>query len=900
MVDLLGGDGKTYTFPDDKKADALANGFTEVAKTEPTKASVLNPVGPDVAPLVGGAGPIPLPEEPNQSLVEPPGAGPVGKAAAAKTEPQIGLIGGDKNLYMFPRDKYEEALKQGFTPASQEQIDAAQKGPLGLLPQDKVGRTIESGLVGAIEHLPFVQEAPAPPGFTPEEMAKRENKAAYYIGAGGGEIAGALGPLSTAAKAVPLIPALGAYGKAAQLAAQGAVYSASPVTKSLLEGNFADAGIEALSGSLINIGLHGMGGLVGAISERSGAYQKVLDEHLAEKAATEAASGVGGDETAAVQNAIGKAMKMTPKQIVDLGDQLRPMMKSAGVVPEDFVKDNGQAVIEKLQALEKSGPEIGKAIKELDTLPGKESIIEKSLLDASKEIKAQAPEAFAKADLDEQIARLKAISPKDSEKLIQSAVELYGNDGLLAQRRALGKMLPSEKQALSVLSPIIDELEGTARKGTFADAQKFKQFVGEQTNWTDNKFANRLRKQSYGHVVDALSGEGGAEDLAAQQLAASGRGNIANITDGLAKQRALYSYYKTFGDIVDKKAASMMPEDLMAKIVGTHGSHRAVPIMMMHLLGVPTPVSVVAGIGLPFLKSFMQKRAVLGAARKLLADDSQKITQAVIGVAQKHNEEISKGAKELISSMGRGLNAAAVSAPVRVMDHYMNSDGVGEAEDKQSNALRNALGKNLSDPEAFANNVSHPISLLKQAGLDSVAQKYSDHQLRLMKVIQSFQPNDPSSQTPHPFAANVDEGEILPETKQRYHNALKLAADPQHLFEKIRQGTITPGDVAIVAAVNPMTLQRMREELVKEAMKSKPDLTYQNRLSVGVFMGGNIDESTDQIPVLQSVYGQAPPMGSAGTPPAKKGRKAGAAATQSAKAASNYLTTAEKAAGHGM
>jgi hypothetical protein len=101
---------------------------------------------------------------------------------------------------------------------------------------------------------------------------------------------------------------------------------------------------------------------------------------------------------------------------------------------------------------------------------------------------------------------------------------------------------------------------------------------------------------------------------------------------------------------------------------------------------------------------------------------------------------------------------------------------------------------------------------------------------------------------------------------------MEVAQDPVSLLERVKNNTITNYDVAVAAAVNPNTMNKLRQAVMTEAMKAHPNMTYQQRISASILMGTNIMDSAEQVPTLQGAFAQTAAPNS---PPGGKGSKGG-------------------------
>lgn len=482
--------------------------------------------------------------------------------------------------------------------------------------------------------------------------------------------------------------------------------------------------------------------------------------------------------------------------------------------------------------------------------------------------------------------------PDQPQELLDWAKHNEEFKNALAEQKALPPLPPSAMQAKYALEPMLQEIDASIRQGSFKNTQALKGKIRGQTNFNggDNDLINNYRKTAYSIVRDNLAN---AEDAAAMK-----KGADPAIVQGLRKDRALYTFHSLLKDIADRISAKETPDvGTFEKIFGATRHERALPIIALHMLGVNPVIAVGAGLALPFAKKALAQRSFGKALATALGKTAPNEADTVVHALHIQEIKINEAVKSTIKALGSSAAARSVQS-----NHDMHGDGMKNmvpdhiAENDRLNTLRNAIADNVSKPDQFASHLGNITSGLRQEGLGQVADEYTQHQLRLMKVLQTILPADPSLAKSHPFAARVNINEISPATKDKYNRALSVASDPTRLLEMVKSNNITASDVAIAAAVNPATLQKIREALVDEAQKSKPNLSYQQRLSLGILMGTNIDESTTQVPILQSVYPPPqPPSAPNGGNALKKGGQSPKMQTGAEERLNNsYLTASEK------
>ena len=530
------------------------------------------------------------------------------------------------------------------------------------------------------------------------------------------------------------------------------------------------------------------------------------------------------------QNKLLRTFGVTPAKQEALRDSLKTAMESAGIDEGDDLK----SALAKFQKLEESGPAIGKAIKLLDTADGKENVINNALA-------------------------------KTSNQLNDMTSTLVGAE---------------KKQATKALKDIQEQITAISKKDglSFADTQGLKRFVAEQTNFADSKLSNRIKRQAYGILRSNLIG---AEDTVATQIGG------AEISNGLKQDRGAYAMQQLFGDAIDRAENKLGNKSSFLESL--HTQRHGVYGLLGHLLlpGHGTVIGVGLSAGKSLLDMAKEKSAFTGAVKTILKDSNSPASDMILESVKKQDDVITKSAKGLLSAID-GVKTPIKAGATRAISEWLPNNGAGKSKSKQLTELREMASQEKINPAMVANHLANLTAPLRKEGLDAVADAYTDHQLRLMKVIQMLIPNDDSSITnAHPFSANVERKEITADTEERYKRALTVAINPTHLLELVKNNQITTRDVAIATATNPSTLQKLRNALIDEALKAKPDLSYQHRLSLGIALGMDLDQNTEQLPIIQGMYSaQAVPQG---------GGKSKMNESKAKDISGNYLTSSQKA-----
>lgn len=808
-VAILAPDGTPGSIPEENLKAAIAAGgklapTPEAPGLVPPEAH--EPVAPGVDPSSAAKGfvaPVLLKDKATGEArpVDPndvPKLLAAGSHEVANPDQPVQVVSPDGTLGEVPGGNLAEALKAGGRLPTDADLEGA-----GIRQQAKqdfgAGTTAALGLGGALQ--PLVDAVARRTGvITPEQQqqieqvrdtAEEEHPAAYWAGRVPGEVATAIGTGDVAEG----ISGAAKLTGLAKVATEGAAYAIEPVATAIVNKDPAGAAEALALGVAGNIGLHAVFSL-GA--KAAGA--------VAERAASKVGEVASAEERRVAENTVLKAYGVPAAKREAAREMLPALHDAVGITSEDTEK----TALQKLTKLEESGPRIGKAIEALDKADTKGELIFNAMAKSSDELKAV-------------------------------TARLVGEEA---------------DQSASALKPIIRQINEIAAKPEvgFTDTQGLKRFIGEQTNFGDNKLANRVRQEAYDVVRKNIME---AENAAAEKVGGS------DVLEGLKADRATYTLHKFFGDFAERQASKEVDSGPHAFHLARHG----LAAMAGHLIGLPAPVSVALSVGEVAARKALKGR-VFGNAVKAVSGSTTPNTSLALDAIKALDSRVATGAKDLLSSL-TSREVATHAAAIDPIGKLLPGGGLGQTHAQQVRALRTAVNQHQDNPAGVSDHLANLTAPLHDEGLAPVADAYTQHQLRLMKVIQSVLPADPKMAMPHPFAAEVKSDDIAPEVKARYERALTIATDPDRLNALVKSNTISQLDVAIAAATNPSTLQKMRDALVNEALKSKPDLSYQQRLSLSIMMGQNLDQSTAQLPVLQGAFTAPPPSGSVGKPPAK-------------------------------
>lgn len=812
MVPMVGPDGSSGIIPEDRVPDAVAAGFKP----------------PIEAPLAAQAeSPAARPELPQEETMVP-------------------MVGPDGTKGLIPESKAAEAIAAGFKRsglAESPKEDTGLASVLAPLREATLGRLGQTD-PNAVEQTPEARApAVATPGAAgavqaaiggafaqgPEQLRQQEaTEAAHPTASTVGDVLqfglGA-GPLGAASSAVTKAAKLTGLAKTV---VEGAIWGTPTAAEKLINGDPA-AAAEALAFSVAgNVGLHAV----------FSAGSRLLAP--AAKLGVEEASKIIGD----VVGQKGEAINA-------LADHMAPLMKDVGLAENE----TRAGFIKKINAAVDADKTVGKAYEAIGKAPLAGEELQGALRKSVEDLQALpgAEESGVKKIADKlgELDRKKDLTWRDARDLKKWLRELPEEaEAAVAKEAPRVARTGAEIAEYLKAHPDIPAGEALQNPGKFPDVfSKPGEALGQEAQASSRAIAD-AKDIVHANLMTA-------QNALVEQL---GPKAGAAVVEGLKREGAVYAAEKIMGSL--EKIPSAKGGSIFSDVHLLGYRHNPI-LMAAHLFGGHLGITVPFHAGVLAFKVARQAVKNAGEARqfgealRVLRGSSAPNTSMALDALKALDTRMGASAKGLLASLTAREAFKHADAVNTSIGRFLPNGGSGQSRASQVEVLRRAASLHMDDPGAVADHLGTLTAPLHHEGLSPVADAYTQHQLRLMKVIQSVLPQDPKLSSPHPFASDVKSEEISPAIKARYERTLTIASDPERLVGFVKANTITPTDVAVAAATNPASLQKLRQALVEEAIKTKPDLSYQQRLSMSVLMGEDLDAATKAtVATLQSSYGQ--------------------------------------------
>ena len=902
-ITVIGPDGAKYGLPEEQLADAEAQGY----KQEPAAPAAAAPaVAPSSSEPISSQSDdqAPLPPAPSKIEGIPNPIPPEHEYSPPETdEDRVKVKDGDGKLFTIPGSQLKDALDQGYSQLSDRDnaVELAREkykneGITGLGSLPSPVESFLGGAENAIRPLAVALNSKlsdeSPEGRAIEEEGREEALHENPKTEIAGRIAGELGTaLATGAGAEATTAGLGLMG-ARKALVEGGIYGLQNATTELLNGNPGQAAESLAIGGILNVGLHGLGKLVSPVAKDL--YSKIADK-ISSKAIPEIVTSA--EEQRVAENKVMDELGVPVSKVESARPLLQDALKAVNAQPGQKISEIQKNMLQ----LEENGPEIGRAIKALDALPEssvdvadntggyhRADVIKENLSKAHAEISDNLGEASKEADrlnevydqkkkqLEDSIAKPEPTDPALKKSLKAEIASIRKEVGIAksAADRALSDLPPDVKQARKAVGDIKDQIQSLIDKKdpTFQDMQALKKFSGELLPTFKNPGENTFQEVKV-KMADGILRKhaANAEDTAAMLT------KNPQIIEDLTKARRQYQIFKEFQPhLVKDLAKPEKSSNLLGMFVHRRAGIGTAAGAAAYMFGLPHVAGAVFGLNAAggLLKTYMEKQGLKGAVRKVIEGSDNPAAMATLHAANTLNNNIDEGAKGLISHWTNAkLPFKIARSTGRAISNMVSENSTAKTDKERVSEISAANASAMANPTLTANRLGEHTQDLASGGLDQVAQATIDHQLRLMKVISSILPDEKTALAgAHPFSSGVDRPDIPDAIVTKFSRAMEVAQDPVSLLDRVKNNTITNYDVAVAAAVNPNTMNKLRQAVMTEAMKAHPNLTYQQRISASILMGTNIMDSAEQVPTLQSVFGQASAPNS---PPGGKGSKGG-------------------------
>lgn len=206
----------------------------------------------------------------------------------------------------------------------------------------------------------------------------------------------------------------------------------------------------------------------------------------------------------------------------------------------------------------------------------------------------------------------------------------------------------------------------------------------------------------------------------------------------------------------------------------------------------------------------------------------------------------------------KGIGNVAEKTPSMFIGHkdpikiILGSEANGLSKQQQFQRLSDRAAEMSSSPTRAQQIFQMQIAPILKDHPELASQLNSDYEKKIQAINKIL--NENNKKEPQAFAKNKPY-QPTPAQMKEIENQLKVVVNPYALLDGLKNGQISSKQVQIVQQLNPAILQKMREEIAKEAYSGKTTLNQQQRISASILMGSPMDPSLKNGQALQATYG---------------------------------------------
>lgn len=455
----------------------------------------------------------------------------------------------------------------------------------------------------------------------------------------------------------------------------------------------------------------------------------------------------------------------------------------------------------------------------------------------------------------------------------------------------VGVLKPEVKDVGNALYNQLDKMTDKEGRISLADFQKFIQSAGEGIKVGKEDAVDAFRAGVQENAINKLLTTG---DLAAskadgkiaalwtnQKASAELAKTMHTNLVGSGLNDAFNPTFKFLKKLVTSKAAH-----IVTGAMGLHGGIGGFAISQLAHKGVEKGFDMLehylANSDTKLGKLLSSKMQSPAAASYLALDAIHSTTKKIQDIP------------EFIKQIGTktGARFSSDESPIKLI---LGAQANGLSKEQQFNKLSSHISMMAGNPELRQQHLQEITIPLSVSHPNLAQQVIADYENKIQYLSQIL-PKD--SSPPKPFTKKEGWKPSKAELDD-FEAQLRVAHNPFTLLDRMKEGKVTPKEVATASVLNPTILAHIREEMAKIAFSGKVDMTYQQKLNASTLMGEAMHQSLNNVQALQGVYGGAPPESMPVPPGASggKGRKGGASHLNADKAVKASQTMSQRLMG---
>jgi hypothetical protein len=447
-------------------------------------------------------------------------------------------------------------------------------------------------------------------------------------------------------------------------------------------------------------------------------------------------------------------------------------------------------------------------------------------------------------------------------------------DPLAAKIAAIGSEVASiEPKAVGHIEELSQKLASYTDKNgkiSLQDLGKFVQDVGEDINWRargKGDIINGMKKKIQEQAMTTMMS-------AADEAAALGGGKLADawLQNKYVAEISKQLHTKLVEPVVDTgvavpgvfKTGEERVSHLIKHVVGHWLRHKVATgigaAVGSHLGPLGTILGAAGGYAASKITSNLVERIAsnpegFSTAGKFLSSRANNpaiasyIALDALHSVQKKIDQI----PDFITTMGKRtiIKSAQFASQEDPIKQILGSEANGLSKDQQFAKLMTQINTMAGNQELRQTHTAQAASVFANdhTALASQLQQELDQKIMWLHSIA------PKTSSLPPAFQKEEERQPTAQEKAEFLELLKVAENPFILLDNLKDGKVTPKQVAVAAQLNPEILNMIRDKMFESAYSGNADLTYQQRLSASIIMAQAMDPTIAKIQNLQSVYG---------------------------------------------
>lgn len=445
------------------------------------------------------------------------------------------------------------------------------------------------------------------------------------------------------------------------------------------------------------------------------------------------------------------------------------------------------------------------------------------------------------AKLEELSENISSLADKEGNLSLENLKKFITNVGEDTNWKKLRDSLAeTEERIFSPMDELKSYLWNDAREAMISGIDKLSEGADAKlvAELSEKRLMQQMSRELFSHTI--MSGANGELSPIAKKvmdlLAAKGAsklgmvvGGVAGSVGGVLGSTVGSAAGSAAGSLVNKLTGPAV-ENISSKLVDAYEQNSGSKIV-----------------------NWLVKNKTANAIGSYIAIDSIKNMESKIA-------EIPGFIKDIGNATAQGAKVASIKVPIMFIGSkdpiksILGSEANGLSKAQQFQRLSTKVANMNSNPTMKQQQYDLHIAPLFKDHPELAQQVQANYDKKIQVVNQIL--NTGNTQQPAAFTKQKPY-QPTPAQMAEIENKLKVVENPYALLDGLKNGKVTSAQVAIVAQLNPAILQKMQNEIAKQAFSGKTALPYQQRLAASTIMGAPMDPSVRNGSALQATYGQS-------------------------------------------